>query len=221
MTPPTASASARRRSPRGWPNTRRRNSAARRRRRAVVVAALAVLVIVGVVGLMPLAQRAVNDLSLPLNYASIIREQASEKNLDPALVAGVIYAETKFLPRTSAAGAEGPMQLMPQTALYLARRSGGTAFRVADLNTPRVNIAYGCYYLRYLLTEFHGNRVAALAAYNGGDTNVHGWIARAEAAGHPFRAADIPFPETRDYVQRVLQARSEYRHKYASQLGYD
>jgi soluble lytic murein transglycosylase len=182
---------------------------------------LAALAIVGVVRLMPLAQRAVNDLSLPLSYPSIIRQEAAEKHLDPALVAAVIYAETKFIPRTSSAGAQGLMQLMPQTARFLARRSGGIDFTTADLATPRVNIAYGTYYIRYLLDEFHGNLIAAVAAYNGGDANVHRWIDRANTAGHPFGLADIPFPETRDYVQRVLQARSQYRHTYASQLGYD
>lgn len=173
-----------------------------------------------VVQMLPLAKRAVNDLILPLNYSSIIRQQAAEKHLDPALVAAVIYAETKFNPRTSSAGAEGPMQLMPQTALYLARRSGGITFKVADLNTPRVNIAYGCYYLRYLLKEFHGSVTASLAAYNGGDANVQRWITAARADGHRFGLADIPFSQTREYVQKVLQARSEYRHKYARQLGY-
>jgi soluble lytic murein transglycosylase len=184
------------------------------------VVALGALAIVGIVRLLPLAQRAVNDLSLPLDYPSIIRQQAAEKHLDPALVAAVIYAETKFDPRTSSAGAEGLMQLMPQTATFLAHRSGATTFTTADLATPQVNIAYGSYYIRYLLDEFHGNRVAALAAYNGGDTNVHTWIAQADSAGHSFGISDIPFPETRAYVQRVLQARSEYRHTYASQLGY-
>jgi peptidoglycan lytic transglycosylase len=182
--------------------------------------ALGALAIVGIVRLFPLAQRAVNDLGLPLDYPTIIRQQAAEKRLDPALVAAVIYAETKFDPRTSPAGAEGLMQLMPQTATFLARRSGGTTFTTADLGTPHVNIAYGSYYLRYLLNEFHGSLVAALAAYNGGDTNVHHWIASAQAAGHSFGIPDIPFPETRDYVQRVLQARSAYRHTYAAQLGY-
>ncbi len=186
----------------------------------MAVVALGLLAVVGIVRLMPLAQRAYNDLSLPLSYASIIRQQAAEKNLDPALVAGVIYAETKFLPRTSSAGAEGLMQLMPQTATFLARRSGATTFRTADLSTPAVNIAYGSYYIRYLLNEFHGNKVAALAAYNGGDANVDKWIAEARADGHRLTIADIPFPETRDYVARVLQARQNYRHTYASQLGY-
>jgi soluble lytic murein transglycosylase len=219
VTPSTASASARRRSPRASSVSRRR-AAARRRRRAIILVVLGLVAIVGVVRLLPLAQRAVNDLSLPLSYPSIIRRQAAEKHLDPALVAAVIYTETKFLPRTSSAGAEGLMQLMPQTARFLAHRSGGTTFTTADLSTPKVNIAYGSYYIRYLLNEFHGNLVAALAAYNGGDANVHKWIAAAQADGHPFAIADIPFPETRDYVQRVLQARRNYRHTYASQLGY-
>jgi soluble lytic murein transglycosylase len=182
--------------------------------------ALGALAIVVVVRILPLAQRAVNDLSLPLDYPSIIRQQAAEKHLDPALVAAVIYAETKFDPRTSSAGAEGLMQLMPQTAAFLAHRSGATTFTTADLATPQVNIAYGSYYLRYLLDEFHGNTAEALAAYNGGEANVTHWLAEARADGHPFRVADIPFPETRDYVQRVLRARSEYRHTYAAQLGY-
>ena len=99
----------------------------------------------------------------------MIRQQAAEKNLDPALIAAVIYAETKFDPRALAAGALGLMQVMPQTAEFLAHRSGATTFTIADLGTPGVNIAYGSYYLRYLLNEYHGNVMLALAAYNGGE----------------------------------------------------
>jgi soluble lytic murein transglycosylase len=200
--------------------SRRRAAARRRRRRIALGVALIAVVGVGAVLLMPLAQRAVNDLGLPLDYPGLIRQEAAQKHLDPALVAAVIYAETKFDPRTSSAGAEGLMQLMPQTAQFLAKRSGGTTFTNADLSTPSVNIAYGSYYLRYLLNEFHGNLVAALAAYNGGDGNVQSWIAEARADGHRLRIEDIPFPETRAYVQRVLQARTEYRHRYAAALGY-
>jgi soluble lytic murein transglycosylase len=197
-----------------------RRRAATRRRRTLLGFLAAAVVVAGVVVLMPLAQRAVNDLGLPLSYPSVIRQQAAEKHLDPALVAGVIYAETKFDPRTSSAGAVGLMQLMPETANYLARRSGATTFTTADLSSPEVNIAYGSYYLRYLLDEFHGNTVLALAAYNGGEANVQSWVAKARAQGHSLTVDDIPFPETRAYVERVLQARGEYRRKYASQLGY-
>ena len=173
---------------------------------------------IGIALAMPLLRKTVNELTLPLAWSDVIRRQAAAKHLDPALIAGVIYAETKFDPRNSAAGAMGPMQVMPQTAAFLARRSGATTFTTSDLNTPRVNIAYGSYYLRYLLNEYHGNVSLALAAYNGGETNVDHWLAEARADGHPFTIGDIPFPETRAYVQRVLSAEQEYRSKYAAQL---
>ena len=168
----------------------------------------------------PLARRAINDLSLPLAHASIIRQQAAAKHLGPALIAAVIYAESKFDPRPSSAGAEGLMQLLPGTAEYLAQRSGGTSFQVSDLATPQVNIAYGSYYLRELLDHYHGAVPLALAAYNAGQTNVDRWVAEARAHGHSLTITQIPFAETRLYVEKVLQARKEYRRVYASQLGY-
>jgi soluble lytic murein transglycosylase len=107
---------------------------------------------------------------------------------------------------------------MPQTAEFLAHRSGATTFTVADLGTPAVNIAYGSYYLRYLLNEYHGNVTLALAAYNGGESNVDRWIADEHSQGRSLTVDEIPFPETRAYVGRVLSAEKKYRQKYASQL---
>ena len=220
MSPQTATAP-----PRGDTQRRttaKRQAAARRRRRRRWLLGLVVAVVAVVVAVMalPFAREAVNDLGLPLDYQGVIRQQAAEKRLDPALVAAVIYTETKFDPRTSSAGAVGLMQILPQTAEYLAHRSGATTFRTSDLGTPEVNIAYGSYYLRYLLNEYHDSTVTALAAYNGGEANVDKWIAAAHARGSRFAIDDITFPETRAYVQRVLQARKDYRRKYASQLGY-
>lgn len=225
MSPPPASAARRRggggsaRVPRSAPRQRR----LRRRRRRLALAAVA-LAVLGVVVLVtePLARDAVNrEFGLPLKYSSIIRRQAAIEHLSPALVAAVIYAETKFDSRTSPAGAVGLMQIEPQTALFLAKRSGATTFETDDLDTPAINIAYGCYYLRYLLDEYHGNVMLALAAYNGGETNVTRWEAAARAAGHRLRISEIPFPETRDYVSRVLHAEGQYRRRYARQLGYE
>jgi soluble lytic murein transglycosylase len=195
----------------------RRRAAARRRHRLFAVVLLGIVVL-GVVLLMPLLQKTVNEFSLPLTNADVIRQQAAEKHLDPALIAAVIYAETKFDPRSSAAGAEGLMQIMPETALYLAHRSGATTFTTSDLATPEVNIAYGSYYLRYLLNEYHGNVTDALAAYNGGESNVDRWIAAARAQGRSLTVDEIPFPETRAYVSKVLSAERKYRQKYAAQL---
>src|SRR5437660_7829464 len=134
---------------------------------------------------------AVRQLGLPLSNASVIRQQAADKHLDPALIAAVIYAETKFDPRPSSAGAQGLMQILPQTAEFLARRSGATTFTVGDLATPEVNIAYGSYYIRYLLDEYHGSTMLALAAYNGGETNVNGWRASAPGRGRTLTRSDL------------------------------
>jgi soluble lytic murein transglycosylase len=216
MSPSVVTTRPRERAPRT--TAARRRAAARRRRNRLLAVVLLAAVVLGVVLLMPLLQKTVNEFSLPLTNADVIRQQAAEKHLDPALIAAVIYAETKFDPRSSAAGAEGLMQIMPQTAVYLAHRSGATTFTTADLATPAVNIAYGSYYLRYLLDEYHGNVTDALAAYNGGESNVDRWIAAARAQGHGLTVDAIPFPETRAYVAKVLSAEQKYRSKYASQL---
>jgi soluble lytic murein transglycosylase len=202
----------------GEPRAGARRRAIARRRRLSFVGLAALLVGVAVLLTMPLLRKAVNELTLPLSYADVIRQQAAEKHLDPALIAGVIYAETKFQPRDSSAGAIGPMQIMPETAWFLARRSGATTFTTSDLNSPAVNIAYGAYYLRYLLGEYHGDEILALAAYNAGESNVDRWEADARSQGRTLAVQDIPFPETRAYVAKVLHARDQYRRKYASQL---
>ena len=162
---------------------------------------------------------ATRRLGLPLSNAAVIRTQASAKHLDPALIAAVIYAETKFDPRPSAAGAQGLMQILPETAYFIARRSGGTRFQASDLATPSVNVAYGSYYLRYLLDHYAGNQMLAIAAYNAGLTNVDRWVADARTNGLPLSDAAIPFPETREYVQRVLSAELDYRAAYRRELG--
>jgi len=160
-----------------------------------------------------------HERTLPLADTQIIRAQAAEKRLDPALIAAVIYAESKFEPRPSSAGAEGLMQILPETAYYLAKLSGGRTFSSSDLATPSVNVAYGSYYLRYLLDHYDGNEVLALAAYNGGLANVDRWVAEADSAGRRLTIEEIPFPETREYVRRVLDAEQLYRSDYARELG--
>jgi soluble lytic murein transglycosylase len=163
-------------------------------------------------------EKALREITLPLRHEDIIRQQARAKHLDPALIAAVIYQESKFRPRTSEAGAEGLMQLLPSTAKFIAQRSGGTAFVPSDLGTPQVNIAYGSYYLRYLLDRYDGNQTLAVAAYNAGETNVSRWIREAGGA-ESFDAGDIPFPETRAYVQSVARHQHDYRSHYRRELG--
>ena len=101
----------------------------------------------------------------------------------------------------------------PQTAHVIEDLSGGTSFVTSDLSDPQINISYGCYYLRYLLDHYNGNEVAALAAYNAGTGNVDKW------GGSDLNESDIAFPETRAYVDEVLQKQQDYRAQYADDLG--
>jgi soluble lytic murein transglycosylase len=186
----------------------------------LAIAGSAGLVLLAVLLAMPLFNKAVNRILLPLHHQDIIRQQASEKRIDPALIAAVIYAESKVDPRPSAAGAQGLMQILPETAQFLAHKTRATTFTTADLATPQVNIAYGSYYLRYLLDRYGGDTMLALAAYNGGEANVDTWVADARDRGHRLTTAEIPFPETRAYVVKVLRAQRDYRNTYSSELGY-
>ena len=182
------------------------------------LAALAVVAALGIV-VASRVQHSPGGSGLPLADASVIREQAADKHLDPALIAGVIYAETKFEPRISSAGAVGLMQIEPSTAEYIAHPSGGIRFTTGDLATPKINVAYGSWYLRYLLNHYGGDEMLAVAAYNGGLANVDGWVAKARGEGRGLHVADIPFPETRVYVLRVMRAQREYRSAYPRELG--
>lgn len=148
-------------------------------------------------------------LRYPLHYTAILRARARAEGLDPALLAAVIYQESKFNPDArSSSGAIGLMQLTPPTAKGIALRTGGTAFRVSDLTDPAVNIRYGTWYLHDLLVKYR-NVGLALAAYNAGQGNVDRW--RRAGKG-------IQFPETRAYVTRVEHLERVYRKAWHSQL---
>jgi soluble lytic murein transglycosylase len=158
-------------------------------------------------------EKALREITLPLRHDDIIRQQAADKHLDPALIAAVIYAESRFRNQESHAGALGLMHITPQTADVIAHLSGGTQFVTGDLSNPEINIRYGSYYLRYLLDRYEGNEVAALAGYNAGTGNVDRW------GGAALDLDAIRFPETRAYVEEVLDKRKDYADKYADDLG--
>jgi len=161
---------------------------------------------------------AVRKITLPLNHEDVIRQQAAAKDLDPALIAAVIYQESRFRPRESSAGAKGLMQILPDTAHFIARESGGTEFEIPDLAIPDINIRYGSWYLRYLEGRYGDDGLVA-AAYNAGETNLDRWIHDAGGKASFDLQEDIPFKETRAYVAGVLEKREEYRKHYAEELG--
>ena len=149
-------------------------------------------------------------LRYPLRYEAIVTGHARNYDLEPAMLAAVIYTESKFdADARSAAGAIGLMQLLPETAQGIAVRTGGTRFVVSDLYVPELNVRYGAWYLRHLLDRYGDVRLA-LAAYHAGQGNVDRW--RAQGVG-------VQFPETRAYVDKVLHVRDVYADAYADELA--
>jgi soluble lytic murein transglycosylase len=187
-----------------------------RRRRWLALGAGAAIVGLGAGALVASGtfDHALQELTLPLEHEDVIRQQASEKGVDAALLAAVIYSESKFSDATSSAGARGLMQITPAAAREIERLSGGTTFKLDDLSNPEINIRYGTFLLRELLDRYDGDVAAALAAYNAGPGNADEW------GGSDLNVSDIPFPETRAYVEEVLEKQGAYRNKYARELGY-
>ena len=155
----------------------------------------------------------------PLEYEQPIRDEAARYDLDPALVAAVINTESGFAPDSrSGAGAVGLMQVLPDTAQFIARQPSRPSPSPERLAEPEVNIAYGARYLRYLIDRY-GTVGLALAAYNGGPANVNAWLDAARAKGGTLRVPDdIPFSETRGFVSRVQQAVPIYHRAYGDRL---
>lgn len=142
-------------------------------------------------------------LFYPIHYRDIIGQNATERELDPFLIAAVIQVESGFRPTArSPKGAIGLMQLMPETGNWVATqlRLDGASL---DLTDPEINIKLGSWYLKYLNQQFV-TILPALAAYNGGQGNVRQWLDSGKWDGHFESIADIPFYETRAYVGKVI-----------------
>jgi soluble lytic murein transglycosylase len=179
--------------------------------RVLTVAAMSVLVLAGAAAwIVESKPDAYLRARYPLEYEHIIRGHAKNHDLDPALLAAVVYVESRFDPNASSdAGAVGLMQLLPATARGIALRTGGTRFVVADLRDPEINIRYGSWYLGHLRRRY-GDMRTVLAAYHAGQGNVDRW--RRAGVG-------IAYPETRAYVDEVARMRDVYSDAYTQELG--
>ncbi|WP_249226582.1 lytic transglycosylase domain-containing protein [Alicyclobacillus mengziensis] len=167
----------------------------------------------------------------PIGYQSLIQQSAHVNQLDPLLVASVIRVESQFHQKdVSHAGAIGLMQLMPDTAQWVAdqmteegtklvgERAGQT--NTGDLASPQLNIQLGSWYIRYLMQQFNGNEVAAIAAYNGGPKRVHEWLATGTWNGQLQTISAIPVGETRHFVDRVFYNYDLYKRIYGTSVEW-
>ncbi len=179
-------------------------------------------------------------LLYPWPHRELITQTAQKYRLDPHLLAAMIRVESRFNPKAvSARGAVGLMQIMPETAAWIQEARGVTPANNRDgggrakgnsgagsaealrerLVDPRFNVDLGSWYLRALLDEFGQNEAAALAAYNGGRSNVRAWLVQHRWTGSHEDIDSIPFPETREYVRRVVASRAWYERLYGDRAG--
>lgn len=173
-----------------------------------------IFLVLGVVAFLVLrdAPNQVERALYPLEYEGTIRSAAEEYGVEPAFVAGMIYAESKFRPDAeSSQEAYGLMQLLPETAAFISRRSGVEG----DYRDPRTNIRMGTWYLSYLSRKYDGDERLVIAAYNSGEGTVDRWLAQESFDIEE----DIPYTETENHVERVLEAREVYERLYGDNLA--
>jgi soluble lytic murein transglycosylase len=151
----------------------------------------------------------------PFPYQSLIFKYAAVYEQDPYLLAAIIKAESNFDSRAvSAKGARGLMQIMPETGEWVAGQLGYASFKKDQLFEPETNIKFGAWYLDDLDKEYDGSTILMLAAYNGGRGNVSDWIEGKDLSGSVSTIDQIPFPETKDYVKKVLSYHKKYIDLY-------
>lgn len=151
----------------------------------------------------------------PLEYIKIIQENADRYHLDPYRVAAVIRTESGFDPEAvSGAGAVGLMQIMPDTGEWIAGKLEITDFEPDLLFDPEHNIEMGCWYLQFLQERFHDDPELVAAAYNAGHGRVSEWLSDDSVSHDGEHLQDIPYRETREYVERIGSAYEAYRRLY-------
>ena len=147
----------------------------------------------------------------PQPHQMIVHSCSTAYQLDPLLVYALIRCESRYQEQVeSSAGAVGLMQLMPETAAWLAEKEG-MEFSKEQLKIPYRNIELGCAYLSWLMQEFEGRLPVVLAAYNAGHGRVEDWLGRNIWDGNTENLQQIPFKETRNYVKTVLKTYQVYQ----------
>ncbi len=157
----------------------------------------------------------------PFPYREITFHYSRTYNIDPYLLAAMMKAESNFNPRAvSPRGARGLMQIMPETGQWIAQQMGNPDFEPDRLFHPETSINFGAWYIADLGNEFHGDVILALAAYNGGRGNVKEWLSTDSLGGGENMIDQIPFPETRHYIRKVLLYHRIYDRLYSADTGH-
>lgn len=142
------------------------------------------------------------QIRFPVRYLELV--EANAGNFDPAFIMAVIHTESSFRPQAvSHRGAMGLMQVMEETGEWVAQMMGLEGYETEMLFIPEYNIAIGTYYLNWLWRRFDGDKTLILSGYNAGIGNVARWLGDEQFSEDGETLSYIPFPETRNFVQRV------------------
>ncbi len=182
----------------------------------LIVAAILVLLIALSIYYVGRYRRHLAYAQYPLKYEELIVSTAAQFDLEPWHVAAVVRCESSFnAEATSKAGARGLMQIMPDTGKWLAGKfDEEDAYADDDLYQPEVNLKYGCWYLRWLMDRYHGDRTLATAAYHAGQTKVDQWLEDPSVSSDGKTLDVVPYDSTRTYIGRVLTACEKYQELY-------
>ncbi|HOF94561.1 MAG TPA: lytic transglycosylase domain-containing protein [Clostridia bacterium] len=182
-----------------------------RRTQIVIIAASLLLLALALAFILG---RILEKRTYKLEYPELIKLYSEEYSLDPYLVASVIHIESSNKPDAiSSAGALGLMQVMPETGEWIANKLSVEPFSTEMLFEPKLNIRFGCWYLQFLTQRFKADRVLVLAAYNAGHGNVEKWL-KNPTLSEKGQLTQIPFRETKNYVEKVQRAYEKYKRLY-------
>ena len=168
---------------------------------------------------LPLQEQQAIDHQYPLEYRDEIQRISREYNLSPALIASVIRNESSFRPTAeSDVGARGLMQVMPETAEWIAHKLKIDNYSFEQLYTPETNIRFGCWYLNYLSTLFHGDPLCVICAYHAGQGEISSWLTNPSISsdGLTMNIDRLPEGPTKTYAGRVTRDYGIYQAKYFS-----
>ena len=158
---------------------------------------------------------AILQVIFPVDYWPLLQKYSKERNLDPFLVAALVAQESNFDPVVrSHANAYGLMQVLPSTGRSYARRLGVRPYSAQRLTDAEINVRIGTQIFSDTIRKFGGVHFA-LAAYNAGDSRVLAWQREKPGLPQDEFIDDIPFPETQNYVKRILGTAEDYRYLYS------
>lgn len=157
----------------------------------------------------------IGKIIYPLYYEDYIKKYSYKYDIDPILVASIIRVESKYYKDAkSHRGARGLMQISPITGKWAAEEIGIIGYNEDFLYDPEINIMIGCWYLDRLYKQFNNDIKLVLTAYNGGSGNVEKWLKNPMYSSDGKKLNQIPFTETKEYVDKVLKTYKIYKFLY-------